>query len=269
MPGLHPLVAAVLALGVLLPAAAPARAESALRLPMPTRFGAVPASTYDDQGRRVGDATLAVERLDDGHVRMFGQSGYDGAARNVVSATLVPVDDGAALQLIEQTSSSFDGSGSALGTLTVDHRNALGRCEPPAGDRREGKTVELSDEDRVANIPVNLLFLPLARGQRETVDFELLLCRRGPRVVKARAEVGRRVRTEDGLRDIVEVHYEMDFGPILSRLARPFVPKVAVWFDPKTPDGWLAHRMPLFAQGPTVMVVRTGIAPDVLGSPTR
>ena len=30
------------------------------------------------------------------------------------------------------------------------------------------------------------------------------------------------------------------------------------------PDAWLAHRMPLFAKGPTVLVVRTGIAPDSL-----
>jgi hypothetical protein len=257
------LLAAALALGGLLPVAGAARAESALRLAMPTRFGVVPASTYDKQGRRVGDATLAVEKLDNGNVRMFAQSGFDGAERNVVSAVLVPIDDGE-LQLVEQTSRSFDGTGSPLGTLTVDHLAAMGRCEPPAGNGKKTKTIELSDEDRVANIPVNLLFLPLARGQREKVDFEILLCSRGPKVVKARAEVGRRVRTEDGLRDIVEIHYEMNFGPVLSRLAKPFVPKVAVWFDPETPDGWLAHRMPLFAKGPTVMVVRTGIAPGVL-----
>lgn len=264
MLGPHLLLAATLALGGLLPAAGAAHAESALRLPVPNQFGVVPASTYDRQGRRVGDATLAVEKLDDGNVRMFAQSGFDGAARNVVSALLVPTDDGSALQLVEQTSRSFDGTGSPLGVLTVDHRAAMGRCEPPAGNGKKIKTIELSDRDKVANIPVNLLFLPLARGQREKVDFEILLCSRGPKVVKARAEVGRRVRTEDGLRDIVEIHYEMDFGPVLSRLAKPFVPKVAVWFDPETPDGWLAHRMPLFAKGPTVMVVRTGVPPAVL-----
>ncbi len=251
-----------LALALLLLTAGSASAESALRLPMPSRFGAVPASTYDEEGNRVGSATIVVERLDDGRVRMLGESGFDGAARNVVTAEFDVVDEGSALQLLRQTSRSFDHAGQPLGQLSIDHLEGVGTCSPPNGG--DARTRELGRRDKVANIPVNLLFMPLAQGTRESVEFQVFLCTGKPRVVDAKASVARRVETADGLRDIVEVRYDMDWGPVLSRLARPFMPKVAVWFDPKHPEGWLAHRMPLFAKGPTVMVVRTGIPPQLL-----
>lgn len=241
-----------------------AGAESELLLPVPKSFGVVPASTYDEKGRRVGDAHLAVERLENGRVRLIGQSGYEGAARNIVSAELELVNDGTALRLLRQSSASFDQAGLALGELTVDHRSREGRCAPPADSGDKVRTMELPDHERVANIPVNLLFLPLARGDSKEVKFQVFLCRGKPRIIDAKATVARRVKTEDGIRDIVEVQYDLDFGPMLSRLARPFMPKVAVWFDPENADSWLAHRMPLFAKGPTVMVVRTGIAPELL-----
>jgi hypothetical protein len=231
---------------------------------MPESFGVVPASTYDESGRRVGDAHLAVERMDDGRVRMLAESGIQGAERNVVTAMLEPVNGGSALRLLQQSSRSFDAGGRGLGELSVDHTAQEGRCQPPAGGE-PSQVLVLPPHDRVANIPVNLLLLPLAKGERERIDFQLMLCRGGPRLVKATAEVARHVRTQDGPRDIVEIKYDVDFGPLLSSMARPFVPKLAVWFDPKHPDGWLAHRMPLFAKGPTVMVVRAGIAPEWLG----
>jgi len=250
---------ALLALG-----AGRARAESGLLLPVPHSFGAVPASTYDEDGRRVGDAHLVVERMENGLVRMLAQSGIQGAERNVVTADLEFANGGSALRLVRQTSRSFDAAGQGLGQLTVDHRAREGSCEPPPGRGEQRQTLVLPEPDTVANIPVNLLFLPLATGESDEVDFQLFLCRGKPRLVSAKATVARHVKTDDGIRDIVEIQYDVDFGPLLSRMARPFMPKLAVWFDPQRPDGWLAHRMPLFAQGPTVMVVRAGIAPDLL-----
>jgi hypothetical protein len=255
--------APLLMLSVLLLAGV-AGAESELLLPVPKSFGVVPASTYDEKGRRVGDAHLAVERLENGRVRLIGQSGYEGAARNIVSAELELVNDGTALRLLSQSSASFDQSGKSLGKLTIDHQGREGRCAPPQESGDDVRTKELPSRERLANVPVNLLFLPLARGDKDEVKFQVFLCRGKPRIIDAKASVARRVKTEDGIRDIVEVQYDLDFGPMLSRLARPFMPKVAVWFDPKNADGWLAHRMPLFAKGPTVMVVRTGIAPELL-----
>jgi hypothetical protein len=259
-------LAFALALGLGVLASGDARAESGLVLPMPTSFGVVPASTYDEHGRRVGDAHLALEKLDDGRVRMLAESGFDGAARNVVSAILEPVDGGSALRLVSQSSRSFDETGHALGEMSVDHAAGQASCTPPAADGTPAQVLALPRQDRVANIPVNLLFLPLARGERKQIEFELMLCRGGPRLVTATAAVARRVHTDQGPRDIVEIKYDVDFGPFLSSMVRPFVPKVAVWFDPAHPDGWLAHRMPLFAKGPTVMVVRTGVAPEWLGN---
>lgn len=271
VPPRRPLAALWLPLLLALPVAlgapaSPAPAESELLLPMPERFGSVPASTYDEDGRRVGDAHLVVERLPDGNVRMFAESGIEGAERNVVSAVLAPVgvNGSQSLRLVRQSSRSFDAQGRSLGQMTVDHRDGMGRCARPPREGGDVETLALPDHDRVANIPVNLLFLPLARGEREEIDFQIMLCGGGARLVSASAEVARRVKTEDGLRDIVQISYDMDFGPILSRLARPFMPNLAVWFDPDDPEGWLAHRMPLFAKGPTVMVVRTGVAPRVL-----
>lgn len=257
-------IAVALSLGLAILTAEDARPESSLLLPMPQSFGVVPASTYDEQGRRVGAAHLALEKLDDGRVRMLAESGFDGAARNVVSAILEPVDGGAALRLVSQSSRSFDDTGQPLGEMSVDHVAAEGRCTPPSGGAAATEVLTLPRQDRVANIPVNLLFLPLARGERKQIEFELMLCRGGPRLVTATAEVARRVHTDEGPRDIVEIKYDVDFGPLLSSMVRPFVPRVAVWFDPRNPDAWLAHRMPLFAKGPTVMVVRAGVAPEWL-----
>lgn len=257
-------IALALSLGLAILTAGEARSESSLLLPMPQSFGVVPASTYDEEGRRVGDAHLALEKLDDGRVRMIAESGFDGAARNVVSAILEPVDGGTGLRLVSQSSRSFDDAGQPLGEMSVDHSAAEGRCTPPPGGTATAQVLALPRQDRVANIPVNLLFLPLARGERKQIEFELMLCRGGPRLVTATAEVARRVHTDEGPRDIVEVKYDVDFGPLLSSVVRPFVPRVAVWFDPRNADGWLAHRMPLFAKGPTVMVVRAGVAPEWL-----
>jgi len=260
------LLAATLVLGSPLATSGLAGAESELVLPMPERFGAVPAATYDEDGQRVGDAQLSLEQLANGLVRMTAESGIEGAERNVVSAVLRPtgVNGERHLQLVSQSSRSYDAKGRSLGQLVVDHGNAVGRCIPPPDDGGRVKTVDLPAHERVANVPVNLLFLPLAKGERDKVQFQIMLCSGGPRLVDATAEVARRVRTQEGPRDIVEIRYEMDFGPLLSRLARPFLPRVAVWFDADEPESWLAHRMPLYAKGPTVMVVRTGVQPRVL-----
>ena len=56
------------AVALLFSGAGMARAESALRLPYPESFGAIPASTYDTNHRRIGDASIVVENLDDSRV---------------------------------------------------------------------------------------------------------------------------------------------------------------------------------------------------------
>ena len=49
-------------------------------------------------------------------------------------------------------------------------------------------------------------------------------------------------------------------GPILSFIARAVTPQLSFWFDPAAPSRWLAHRMPLYSDGPEVVVVRQGVS---------
>ena len=120
------------------------------------------------------------------------------------------------------------------------------------------------EKDRVVNVPLNLLFAPLVEGKTETVTFQLLVCSFGPRILDARARVVKQSAHGDG--GLVEISYDLDIPPLLARMARPFLPDVSVWFDGRMPGSWVGHRMPLFVSGPTVTVVRSGIAPTLLGT---
>jgi hypothetical protein len=177
------------ALGAALFTAAAARAESEIRIPYPGAFGTIPAATYDEDHRRVGSAHLAIEKLEGGNVRILSQSGIDQGAQTIASAELAPVDSGRLLQLLSQESRSFDGDGTPLGVLRIDHRNASASCTIPNGSGDTRKELTLPKADRVVNVPLNLLFLPLVRGDLETVQFQFFLCRGGPRLLDFEALV--------------------------------------------------------------------------------
>ena len=107
-----------IALGIAVEAlASTAGAESGLRLPYPSHFGAIPAATYDTDGKRVGAADLRVERLENGNVRIVSESGIEDGARTAAVALLAPIDSGKALQLLTQESRSIDERGASLGVL--------------------------------------------------------------------------------------------------------------------------------------------------------
>jgi len=251
--------AARAAFALALASSAPASAESALRLPLPGAFGAIEAGTFDAQGHRVGDARMAVTRRPDGRVELSAQSGIEGSgARTVVSALMEVSEGGSALRLLSQRSESFDTSGASLGVLSIDHEARSARCGVPVGSGGAPATVALPASDRVVNVPLNLLFQRLASGEEEEVAFQVLLCRFGARIIDARARVATPAGAESGL---VEVRYELDFGPLLSSLAEPFLPTLSFWFDRDAPGAWVGHRMPLFSKGPTVLVVRHGFTP--------
>jgi len=253
-------------------AAGPLAAESALELPAPEAFGVVGADTYDQQGQRVGGARVRVEELPGGLVELEMRSGIDGAEQTVLTARLAPIGgtDGArgahAYRPVFQSSRSFDASGKTLGLLSVDHGRAEVACDPPIGAGGEPQRLALPAADRVANVPLNLLFLPLARGDVQRVDFQFVLCRGGPRLLDATAEVAKVTNGgADGREHVVEVRYQLDLGPVLTRLAAPFLPRLSVWLDAERPEPWLGHRVPLFSQGPIVLVMRTGFDPALLG----
>jgi hypothetical protein len=124
--------------------------------------------------------------------------------------------------------------------------------------------VPLPKHDRVANVPLNLLFDPLIRGDAAMVDFQILLCRSYAKVVDFKARVVRRDNGTDGNEHLVEVRYGPDFGSFFSLLANAIVPQLSFWFDPASPNPWIAHRMPLYTNGPEVFVVRQGTETNTL-----
>jgi hypothetical protein len=241
-----------------------AAAESSVWLPLPDAFEAVQADTYDEvSGERVGNAELSMQRTPEGLVRMSARTGIDGAARTELSALLEPNEAGDALRLLTQRSESHDESGISLGVLSIDHRKGTARCGVPAGTEKAAKTVELPADDRVVNVPLNLLFHELVLGETDEVSFQVLLCRFGARIVNAKAKVaGGDAAAGAGL---IEVQYNMDFG-MLSSVVAPFMPRLSFWFDKDSTSPWVGHRMPLFSKGPNVLVVRTGFTPAILGA---
>ena len=237
-------------------------AESALRLPLPDHFGHIPAATYAESGERLGDAAMSAVRLPSGHVLLEASSGIDGSARTAVLAELEPVDGGEALRIVRERSESLDEQGLSLGVLSIDHERGIARCGVPHGSDKEAAELELPDVDRVANVPLNLLFERLVDGADDEVSFQVLLCRFGARIIDARAAVARSA-DHDGSQ-VIEVEYNVDFGPFLSKVASPFLPKLSFWFDPKSPGTWVGHRIPLYSKGPTVVVMRTGFTPGAI-----
>jgi hypothetical protein len=247
------------ALGPLVAGAA--RAESSVLLPLPDSFGQIEAGTFDTAGQRVGAARMSVVRRPDGRVELEARSGIDGSARSTVSALMELSEGGKALRLVSQRSESFDTSGVSLGILSIDHDARIAHCGAPPGSEAPETSVELPVADRVVNVPLNLLFQRLVTGETEEISFQVLLCRFGARLFDAHA---RRASPAAGQNGLVEVRYELDLGPLLSPMAAPFLPTLSFWFDRDEPGAWVAHRMPLFSQGPTVLVVRSGISPERL-----
>jgi hypothetical protein len=256
----------LLALAALLVSTETVWAESELTLPYPTSFGKIPASTFDAGRHRVGDANLEVEKLEDGSVQIHAESGVDGGARTIATATLAPIADTNQLRPIFQQSRSFGADNQPLGGMRIDHGAGVAVCSRPGknGERMHTQRVPLPSRDRIANVPLNLLFDPLVKGDVPEVDFQILLCRDDARLVDFRARVVHREQGADGSNHLVEVRYGPDFGSVFSLLANVVVPRLSFWFDPASASPWIAHRMPLYTDGPEVFVVRQGIETNTL-----
>jgi len=242
----------------------PAVAESSLELPLPEEYGAIAAGTFDSEGLRLGDAELSAEVGDNGNTTIRASYGIEGSASTRYSVELEPVKEGTALRPLVQTSQSKNEMGESLGRMIIDHRAGFAYCKPPASAKKqEIKEVRLPTRDLISNVPLNLLFQPLVRGEIEEIEFQIFLCRPTPRLIEAKGKV---VKSKLNGIGVVEVQYTIDLGGMWNRIAAPFVPKLSVWFDPTVPNAWIGHRAPLYTQGPTVSIVRGGVAPSRIGA---
>ncbi len=237
-------------------------AESALRLPRPSHFGDIPAFTLDESGRRIGDAHVKMDELPNGGVMLLSETHIEGGGTNRLTAELASVDAGARLKPLYEESRSEVKAGRPLGFLRIDHAARLMRCTAANGATAE---LALPAEDHVALAPMNLLFLSLVRSEEEVVEFQVAICLGGPRLVNAKARLAPGSRAGENTGHLVEVRYELDFGPLLSSLVSPFLPRFSLWFDRAGAGDWMAHRMPLYSRGPTVVIMRAGLTPDALG----
>ncbi len=162
--------------------------------------------------------------------------------------------------MVEQRSESRDASGRSLGVLHVDHEAGVGHCHPGHGDAAHPKTIALPEQERIANVALNLLFSPIALGVENTTDFQVFVCIGGPRVIEFSA--AREPRVDDAADRIIEIRYKPDLGRAIDWIAGEWLPHYSFWLDGN--GNYLAHRVPLYSRGPEVLVVRDGISPRTL-----
>ena len=247
--------------------AATAGAESLIHLPRLDDSRALAATTFDPSGRAVGRSSFRVEELTEGRRRIEIEMAVDAGGQNVSQATLAPMPRGAngeasGLRLVEERSQSTRADGVRLDLLVIDHEQGRASCIPDEGGASEAKHVALPDPDRVVNVPMQLLFQPLVRGEVEEVRFQIVLCSDGPKLQDMIAVRG--PRFERGGLEVVEIRYGPDFGSTVAFFASRLLPSFSFWFDGK--DGaYLGHRMPLHRKGPEVVLVRSGLTPHDLG----
>ena len=279
-----------------------ALAESALLFPEPETLSRIAATTFDLDGIAVGESAFWVEPGPGGQLTMKLELAIEGGGINRSQATFVrapaessnasaglfeaergaetalPGDRLAApnapdtapdtapetprLRLIEQRARSTRADGVTLPLLIVDHVQQRATCIPNGPGKGRRQSVALPEQDRVVNVPLQMLFEPLVAGKKESVAFQLALCRKGPVVYDMLARRGTRSRSS--ARDILEIEYGPDVGQSMGWLARRVLPRFAFWFDAER-GSYLAHQMPLHTQGPEVLLVRQGIQPSDLG----
>ncbi|MGH0034271.1 MAG: hypothetical protein ACQGVK_04505 [Myxococcota bacterium] len=235
------------------PSSPPGPARGAL-LPAPPRFGTFPAGTYAADGDRLGSAELSLVEREGGLIEVSVGTGVEGGARNDASAVLQRMA-GNRVRVVRERSEAHDDAGQSMGVMHIDHERGLGICTPPGKTEADAEILELPEDEQVVNVPLNLLFLPLVRGEVETVDFQYFLCRGGARLMDFRARLAGRQRDADG-RHFIEVAYGPELGTMVSWIAKQLIPRLSFWFEANEDGTYLAHRMPLFSKGPEVVVVR-------------
>jgi hypothetical protein len=255
-----------------------AAAESRVLLESRGDLQPLGATTFDDHGRAIGASSFDVVTEEGGVQRIKVRMAVEGGGRNVSEAVLAPIvgaigGHGGVEQiratparhtyrLLEQRSQATRADGVRLDLLVIDHRAGRISCYPADAGPAAGHHLAIPEDDRVVNVPMQLLFEPLVMGETDAVHFQIALCREEPVLHDMIAVRGPRARHAG--REVVEVRYGPDLGATMSWLASRLLPKLSFWFDGR--DGsYLGHRMPLHTRGPDVFLVRRGLTPPALG----
>jgi hypothetical protein len=258
------LLLVICAMGVAPALPSPAYSESSLVVDYPLNHGVIPAATYNVAGKRVGEASIVTRILENGNVVMNVKSGFEGGASNELHAELelVPTKSNPRLRILSQRSQSFDPKGEPLIILEIDHAKGEATCTPPDGNRKKTRVVPIKGKDRVANVPLSMVFQPLTLGQTDRLDLQVFFCLGGPRLIgftAKKADIGEPKRP--GGPRLQKITYRPDGKGLLSWVAARSDVAIEFWFDPEEPGRYVAHKMPLYSGGPNVFVVRDGYTP--------
>ena len=162
-------------------------AESNVILEEPRELEDIGATTFDDEGRAVGRSSFEISTEADGVQHMTVRMEIEGGGRNVSEAILAPIAGALAgtsdeieslrpvgtkrsFRILEQRSQATRADGVSLELLVIDHREGRVSCYPPDGDRTKGAHLDLPEDDRVVNVPMQLLFVPLVSGEVARID---------------------------------------------------------------------------------------------------
>lgn len=266
--------AAVLLVGLSI-APGPLRAESMVVLEAPGDFEDIRATTFDKKGHAVGNSSFEITTDEAGVHRMTVTMAVEGGGRNVSEAILAPIAGAVTgsrngdqalvsggstrtFRLVEEQSQATRADGVSLDFLVIDHAKGRVSCYPPDRDLTKGRHIDLPEDDRVVNVPMQLLFLPLVSGEVKAVRFQIALCRDGPVLHKMVAVRGPKSVRDD--REIVEIRYGPDLGNAFAWLASRVLPKFSFWFNARD-NSYVGHRMPLHRKGPEILLVRHGLTP--------
>jgi len=239
----------------LLLAAGSARAESDLALPIPDPLGTFRGVIHDHDGAAIGVNVVQNLLREDGRVYLRSEASVAAEPGNLLEAELEPIpgSDRLLRPVWQRTRMPARGGGELI-DLFVDHRSHRATCD------RNGERVQeiaLGGDERIANVTMNLALKPLAAGALEAVRFQLVLCEGWKSIVDVEARADGNLAGEP-----VEMRLRFDVGSrALSMLLERFLPDIRVWMRPQPPNEWIAHRLPLYPDGPTIAIVREGIEP--------
>jgi hypothetical protein len=190
-----------------------------------------------------------------GRVYLRSEASVEGEPGNSLEAELEPIPSSERrLRPVWQRTRMPASGGGGLIDLYLDHRAKRATCKRDGEPVRE---IALDAGERIANVTMNLALKPLAAGDVETVRFQMLLCEGWKTIVdvEARALGGRA-----GAPVEMRLHFDVG-GRALSALFERFLPDIRVWMRPQSPNEWIAHRLPLYRDGPTIAIVREGLDP--------